>query len=352
MLHRVEPSPAVLIRVRDPELQAYLQQYSFATGPDRDRNRRAFEAVRASIEVRRPSEAADVWRLPAAAGTLTPAELARVHALAAGVGITRQQLADATADYGWKMREVPRTARKVFVIGCGAGPELLFLRTILPDATIVAFDWRDQLFAGIARATDVEFRAGNFMEGLAAPGERADVIFSNHVLEHMFAPEATLAVLLGRLQAGGVLVSALPMEAMPEGPFTRAMLALAAHPERLHALDLFWINAGHAWQTNPSDLRATVLGAGFSTCRLVQREDFVSRFFPGPRADFERHRDRAQRAFELTFGAAERAAKAVRVKPSWLALRLWFGLQARSRVGATKLRHDFAEEILLVAERP
>lgn len=352
MRHRVEPSPAVLIRVRDPEIQAYLQQYPFATGPDRDRNRRAFEAVRTSIEVRRPSEAAEVWRLPAADGTLTPAELARVHQLAAGVGITRQQLADATQDYGWKMREVPRSARTVFVIGCGAGPELLFLRTILPDATIIAYDWRDQLFAGIARATDVEFRAGNFMEALAASGERADVIFSNHVLEHMFAPEATLAVLFDRLVPGGVLVSALPMEAMPAGPFTAATLALAAHPERLHALDLFWMNAGHSWQTNPSDLQATVRAAGFSTCRLVQRDDFVSRFFPGPRARFERQRDLGLQAFGATFGAVERAAKALRAKPPWLVLRLWFALQARSRFGATKLRHDFAEEILVVAQRP
>ena len=56
---------AVRIQIDDPALQAYIQQHPFLTGPDREVNRRALQAVRASVRVSESARHVPIRALPA-----------------------------------------------------------------------------------------------------------------------------------------------------------------------------------------------------------------------------------------------------------------------------------------------
>ena len=344
--------PALLIRVSNEAMQAYLQQYPLASGPDETMNERCVEEVRHSFEIRLSAECADVVQLTPPECELSIAALQRFLELARRVSLGSGPTAVVLNDLGWKVNRLPPEARDVLSIGCGDGIELLFLRAVLPEARITAYDWKDKLLPGIGTAADVTYREVNFVEFLAGSSEQYDVIFSNHVLEHMYDPARILRVLFDRLRPGGILISALPLDGMKDVPFVDDLLAIAKAPDRLHPLDMQWVAAGHPWKTNPSDLHATLCASGFRQCQMLQRENHRSRHFAGSPASYKKHRDVRLRAFRILFGSLNRVAKRIALRPSPAFVRLWFAVQSRSAIGISRLRNEFSDEVLLVARRP
>lgn len=303
------------------------------------------------MEVRRPLRGAVVHRAHSNERELSAEELHRFSRMAEQVGLSRERQREVLDDCAWKVRALPGNCAAVAVVGCGSGAELLCVRAVLPNTQLVAYDWQEQLLPGVAQVTNTTFFAGNFLELISASSVAFDAIFSNHVLEHMYAPESALAILRECLSSSGVLVAALPLEAMPDGPHTERMLAAATHPESIHPLDLLWLNAGHCWQTNPADLQATLLEAGYRDCELIQLEDAPSRGLRESRAQFDRSRKAAVRAFDLTFGAVHDIARRLTDTMPRVVLKFWFAGESRVPFGSTRLRVRYAEEILAVARK-
>ena len=348
----IPPSDALLCRVVDPAVRADLQTFPFGTGPDHVANVRALETLRSCMEVRRPTLPASVIRRPASELRLPDAQVVAAQRLALTVGFSEATWKRRVDDFGWKMTLLPADAETVMVFGCGAGTELLFLRAAFPHARLLAHDWNESgVDRRILAITGAHFVAGDFVARLESMPDDADVIFSNHVLEHMFDPEAVLGAWRARLGPRGRLVSALPLDAMSGGPTTDLLLALALDPGSLHPLDLLLLNPGHCWKTNPPDLAATLAAAGFTQHSFHQRSDFLSRDLCAPRAVFEKQKQRARFAYRALFRAPELAARRISSNPSWAARKLWFAAQSRSPFGASRLQQVYGEEIAFSAVR-
>jgi SAM-dependent methyltransferase len=170
--------------------------------------------------------------------------------------------------------------KNVLVIGCGKGEELLFLCAVLTQARITALDYRDELSPALKQATGVRLIVGNMNEILPRLGQEFDLICSNHTLEHLYKPAETLAKLVSVLRPEGALISTLPMDGMSSNRFLTDVRKVVDR-KNSHPLDVVYLDAGHPWKTNPVDLVATLLEAGFESPRLYQREQHLSRVANG-----------------------------------------------------------------------
>src|ERR1700709_1506549 len=79
--------PGIQIRVTDPALQAYLQRYPFASGPDETMNLRAGVVVSENIFFRDAGPAVETTLLSAAETQLPTLEIERVRKLFVQMGM-------------------------------------------------------------------------------------------------------------------------------------------------------------------------------------------------------------------------------------------------------------------------
>jgi len=199
---RFDPALAVLLAVPDIEVQRYLQAYPLLNGTSREVNESILASIEKLVTVRRPHEACEVERLAREESRLSPDNEKQVLALFAEIGYSANAIAEAMDLLAWKFRELPADARSILDIGGGGGDEVVFLRAIAPQAKIVAIDSRD-VHPNVKKLTGVEFRCSDFRQYLEQTSEQFDMIFSNHVLEYMYDPDAVLTLLRRRLAPGG-----------------------------------------------------------------------------------------------------------------------------------------------------
>jgi SAM-dependent methyltransferase len=187
----------------------------------------------------------------------------------------------------------------------------------------------------------LQFVQGHFNDFLARNQRRFDAVFCNHVLEHVYEPEVTLGLIRCSLKPGGHLVAGLPMEGCPDGLFARAMRRMAAAPSALHIMDVGILDAGHAWKTNPPDLKATLEGEGFMRVELYLRQP----------ANTMARRAVGLLLYASTFGLARRAFKLLPsgVIPDML-VRAFLAAERRCWFGANRLKNRFAKEVLVVGK--
>lgn len=347
---------AIQIDIADPEFQAYLQRYPFASGPDRHTNDICKKAVEDGIRFRDAAPEADVTMLQADQTHLASSETERVQELFNRIGLTAREKEKHLDDFEWEANLVPRAAKNVLVIGCGDGIELIFLRAVLPQANITAIDYRNSLLPRLADAVGLNFLEGDIGKHLPTLGQEYDLIFSNHTLEHLYAPDATLSVFARLLVQGGHLLSTMPIVGTDGTPFLgrirefirdRSSNAAAT----IHPLELDYFDCGHPWKTNPDDLMATLKGAGFTDVRIYQREGHRCR--PAKLSDRQYRLRRNVMVFthRIVFGAPRRLAMVLfpRNVPSWLPV-LFFALQRRLPFGANRVVNFFSQESLFVAQ--
>jgi len=145
-------NPSILLSVDDLSLRIYLQQYPFATGPDRGLNEKALSAIRRSFQSRPSDVETSITLLPPNSTEISGVVLARAAAIFASIGVgdsVQQKLAN---DYGWRVNHIPANTRSLLSIGCGEGQELVFIRAIFPEIEITALDYRKTLLPGLAAA--------------------------------------------------------------------------------------------------------------------------------------------------------------------------------------------------------
>jgi SAM-dependent methyltransferase len=263
--------PALLIRVRDRALHAYIQQHPFCTGPDEALNRACFRAVLDSIELRE-------CRCRAALEIIDSAELshateiaAAASALLSAVGLGESTVRARLESRAWKMCFVPTDVESALALGCGEGDEIAALRARLPHARISALDWVNKLTPGLLGVARAEFDHGDFDTLLKQRVSAFDLVFSNHVLEHSYDPESLLKAAHGALKPSGRLVCALPLDGEAKNPLFQRVLLLTRDPRRIRRTDMFALAAGHPYKTNASDLTHTLLTVGFRSVRVAFR---------------------------------------------------------------------------------
>src|SRR5215510_15050334 len=193
-------------------------------------------------------------------------------------------------------------------------------------------------------ALDLQFVRGHFNDFLVQQHESFDAVFCNHVLEHLYEPELTLRLILRCLKPKGSLIAGLPMEGCADGVFARHMRRIAANPCALHPLDIGILDAGHAWKTNPADLRATLEKEGFAKVELhlrSHRTSIVSAL----------QRRLGTILYGLSFGMGRYVLKRLfGAEVPWAVSKALLAAERRCWFGANRLKNHFAKEVLGVAQ--
>jgi SAM-dependent methyltransferase len=345
-----QAEPALQIDVADPALQAYLQRYPFASGPDEALNALG-RAAAAAIRLREPAPPFAVTLLEPTATLLADEEEARLQSLFDLVHLAPAAQRIHRDDFGWEANLVPRSAQSVLILGCGDGIELLFLRAVLPAAHLTAIDYANALLPGIAEATGVTFLAGDMHQHLRSLTRSYDLAFSNHTLEHMYAPDAALAALGRLLFPGEHILSTLPLMGQSGSPHLDRIRRYAAQTERppVHPLDAVFFDLGHPWKTNPADIAATLTRAGFADVHIYQRAGHLGRPTPATAAEMA-HRRRIYILFFRIFLAPLRwVGKLLFALGLKQTPRLLFALERRLPFGVNNTMNLLSEEACFVA---
>ncbi len=342
----VGPQPALVLVFPDVEQQVYLQSYPFLNGPRRDLNEALLARLPLAISVRNPASGCQVERHCAQELRLRPPVEERARSLLDSIGVPDRRIAGLMDRFAWKVSEIPADTRAILDIGCGDGIELAFLHAAAPDARITAIDWHDGLMAGIKNMSAVHFKALNILDYLEATTERFDLIFSNHVIEHMYDPDRVCALLQRCLAPGGTLLMALPLDGL-----VGSLWRVLANPKAFESpLGLGEFDLGHAWKTTPSDVRGTLLSAGFGSVRLVQRQGMLNAATAGEETELVRFEARGAALYNIVFGALRRAIGMVfgHRPPSWV-VSLVYALERRVWFGGNNLKNTVAPEVLVRA---
>jgi SAM-dependent methyltransferase len=345
---RDRAAPGLQIDVADAELQAYLQRYPFASGPDEAKNVRGLKAAE-GIRLREAGTPFAVTLLEPVETLLADEEERRLQLLFERVSVTVAEQRTYRDDFGWEANLSPRNATNVLVLGCGDGVELLFLRAVLPEARLTALDYGNSLLPGIAEATGVQFLAGDMHEHLRGLRREYDLAFSNHTLEHMYSPDATLATVAALLVPGGHILSTLPLMGEHGSPFLERVRRQAEHGGRIHPVDVVFFDLGHPWKTNPADLAATLECAGFVGVRVYQRAGHKGRPMAASEAELHRRRRTARLLYGVLLAPVRWVAKGLWAlglgqSPRWL-----FALERRLPFGVNNTMNLLSEEACFVA---
>ncbi len=343
---------AYLMPIPDPALQAYLQRHPFCAGPDQDLNQRCRVAVQRWFGVRPCGTEVAVTQLETGQTVLPAEALARLDRMFDQLGVSRGDRTSQIDDFGWEANLVPGSARRVLVVGCGDGVELLFLRAALPEAEITAMDYHNSIAPKLAEIVRLTFIEGDLNERLSELAQSSfDLIFSNHTMEHFYTPDETLRRLSQLLVTGGTIISTLPMDAAPGSPFLDRVHAQADRGS-LHPIDIVYLDPGHPWKTTAEDLCGTLSRAGFSSMEIFQRRDHLSRPFAGSPEEFRRQRDARLRLYGWTFAPVRAVLRALFPgSVPFPILRLLFAAERRSGVGSNTIKNEFTEEALFRAVR-
>lgn len=346
-------SCAYQMRIVDTDLQAYLQRWPFGTGPDPARNLAGCEAIRKTLQVRQTGNTRPkVVLLSAEQARLQVQESQRLHDIFRILKFDETRQRTLNNDFAWEANLVPRSARKVLVIGCGDGMELLFLRAVLPEASITAIDYHDSLTPEVKATVALAFLEGDFDQHLHSLAGDYDLIFSNHTLEHFYTPDERIQTLHGLLAPGGSLISTLPVDANPGSPFLNKVERMMTAAKRFHPLDLVFLDAGHPWKTNPVDLNRTLHDAGFSHVRIYQRAQHLSRFVAGGRLRLETGKRVGLALHALFFGIPRTLAKLLLVEKALTGIcRIQLALERRVWFGSNNLKNRYTEEVSIRATK-
>ncbi len=235
-MHRVHRNQnAVLLALNDPSIRSYLQRYPFATGPNEVLNELCRQAICENLTIRRREQATtQLRRLTRSQTQLTAEQSDRLERLMDEEMIPRSIRVRMIEDFGWEAALIPIETKDVLVIGCGDATEVVFLRAVLPDATITALDYRDEISSARKKSTGVKLIEGDLQVLLPLFGQEFDLVSSNHTLEHLYAPDEVLAAIAKLLRPNGALISTLPLEGMDNNPFLdrakEVALKKAVHP--------------------------------------------------------------------------------------------------------------------------
>lgn len=344
------PAPALLFRVHDVELHSYIQRYPLLAGPDETLNKKCFAIVIDSIEFRKSRRQHPLEGLEPRQLRDEPAIRAAANAILTSIDLPMSVADKFLESRAWKMCLVPADCESVLALGCGAGMEIAALRARLPKARIYALDWANQVVPGLLKHTGAAFYNDNFSSFLIDRSDAYDLIFSNHVLEHSFDPDALFAAIYNSLKPGGCLVSAMPLDGDPDSDLFSYIYSLARSPGRITRGDMMLLMPGHPYKTNASDLTEAVIRAGFKSATVFYRPWHPTLFRETFRGGFGVACARRFALHRATFGTVQSVVKAAfGTHPPQFILRAMGAVESRMPLGSIRLYVRSAREAVLVA---
>ncbi len=350
---QIAKEPAILVAVKDSSLHPFMQRYPFLNGDDAVARKTALSRVRDArdaIIVRTAASDVEITRLNEQDVKWWTDEEDRAKRVLKAKGLSDAEADVLWSEFSWKMKAVPHDAKRILSIGCGGGAELFFLRLRAPNATIKAADWGNALRPEFSDVEGVEFSIQDLTKIREFPERNFDVIFSNHVIEHLYAPDETLAEIRELLAPGGAFISAVPLDGQGDVAFKDSLRKLSESPDSFGAMDVFMLNFGHPWKTNFSDLNQTLHGAGFGEVELFQREWSVLRSIP---YNEEQWRKRLATALSLHAALVRPAQKVAKTlfgaQPPLIVTRAFESLERRLSFGSNRIACDLSMETLFVA---
>lgn len=343
----------IQIRVSDPAMQAYMQRYPFAEGPDETMNLRARDEAAKGMFFREAGPAVVPVQLSPEEAKLGAAEEQRAVAMLDAIGLSSELQAKHLDDFGWEANLVPCEARNVLVIGCGDAVEMVFLRAVAPEAQLTGVDYHDSVLPGLKDAVGMTLLTGDMHDRLRELRPEYDLVFSNHTLEHMYDPDKTLAMLAGLLVEGGSLISTFPMMAQEGTPFLEKVRSgVRRRGSMLPLMDMVYFDLGHPWKTNPADAQATLKRAGFAEVKLFQRRDHPCRTVSLSGAALEQERGAAvARNRRLLGPLVGIAARMMRPEVSLRVRKLILAVSRRVSFGTNRVMNEYSEEVLVLARK-
>jgi SAM-dependent methyltransferase len=345
--------PAYEVRVPDNQLRVYMQTQTLA-GPQQPR---AYLQCAKSFRehfVQRPRE------LSTSLGTLVELENSEAQPSAEFNSAIRRLFEDLSfdkeeserliGDIAWKFEYLPHGQENVLSVGCGGGAELIFLRARYPNSKITAVDYKMYVKGGkrLLDLLNVEFIEGdvfNVIDQLSYRGDRYDLIFSNHVIEHFYEPDQAIARLCRLLRSDGVFSAGLPLDAYP---FSDLLARKSKAPLSIHALDLNWLDLRHPWKTNEPDLAATLRRSGLGEIVIYRRAFHTSTTQPITVEECRERERRGRRIHAVLMQPVVMALKAIfGPTPPRRIARLLFALDRRLWFGLYRLKIDVQPDILV-----
>jgi SAM-dependent methyltransferase len=344
----IGPQPALLLAFRDEEQIGYMQTYSFPNGPRQDTNAAILASLPDVFSVRLPAQPCVIERRSADELRLRPDVEARVLSLLAACGLSGEEQTAAIDRFGWKVTEIPLDTTSIFDIGCGDGIELAFLHAAAPNARIKAVDLKYELRAEIGKLPAIRFEPAHIVEYLEGETETFDLIFSNHVVEHLYDPDRICALLRRRLNPGGTMLAALPLDGV-----VSAFWAGANDEKWRSSLAVAELDLGHPWKTTPSDLRETLHAAGFGDVRFIQRQGRLNAAIAGEERELAALEVRGRALHRLVFGPLRWGAAVLfgDRPPDWV-VKLICALERRVWFGGNNVKNSVAPEVLVEAANP
>ena len=151
-------------------------------------------------------------------------------------------------------RRIPLDRRRVLDLGCGAGVWSAAIARQLPLVEVIGVDVGAEFIAAAASAHSgprVSFAAGDFAE-LSFEDGVFDCVYADNSLEHAYDVTGTLAEVRRVLAPGGLLVAAIPAD----------------------ALDSSRVCDNHTWKTAQHDVHARLQHAGFAGIEIDEIDAF------------------------------------------------------------------------------
>lgn len=338
-----KPEPSLLIEFSDETMQIELQKYPMLNGSILSAE--ILKTLPSVLKLRYPKSSGVIEKIDEFESLLPESVSDRAVSLLNKAGFNSQEIIMLIEKFAWKFRECPASINTVMSIGCGDGTELIFLRALAPKARIVGIDWQDNINPNIKKITEVEFIKTNLNHYFSIHKEKYDIIFSNHVLEHMYDPEKMLRLIHNNLTESGYLIAALPMD----GSDGRALAIYNQLRGKINLLELGEVDFGHPWKTNPSDIKDSLLNAGYTSVRLLQRKDHLNYQIIGSQEKLEIHYKKGKILNNILIKPFKVLANYLLYYcQSSLIIKYFYSLERRFWFGSNNLKNSTAQEILVI----
>ena len=142
--------------------------------------------------------------------------------------------------------------RSIFCFGSGDMEEAFVLREIIPKATIKVIDWKIKCDKKSLEELHIEALECDIVNYMKETDEQFDLIFSQHVLEHMYRIDDVFSSSYRMLKEGGKLVSCLPL--CLQNHVYASYIIKKLESSNIKLLDLSLLDMGHPWKVDEKSL--------------------------------------------------------------------------------------------------
>ncbi len=344
-----DSGPAFDFRVPDDDVRVYLQTQVLAGNHQPETFAKVVNIAKTYFRMRpRPATVSGTFLELDTEDCLPPGPLKdKAYQWFERFGYSESEKAWEFGYLAWKVARLPDGIDNILVVGCGSGSELILLRSKYPTAQITAIDYIQYLKGGEAEidALGIKFIEGDIFRTLETLPRTFDLVFSNHVIEHFYEPEAQISKLASVIRQGGLFAAALPLDSLL---FTKHFQARASRPSSIGPFDIGWMDLRHPWKTNESDLAGALAHAGLSQVTIAQRAAHACTHHAASLNDIRRHEKRAERLNAALLSPLRTVLAAAPIAPR-LAARSFFSLERRLWFGRYRFKTEYQPEVFVTA---